>query len=106
MFNLAKNFLTGKAAQTYVNSMISRYGEVKDLRIDTQAKTIDLVVALHGETEPLKVRVDKYSVQQKGERHYVQIIKCTCSRPWVQNLVEDFAQGKPVEVPQWAVAAL
>jgi hypothetical protein len=106
MFNLAKNFMTGKAAQTYINSMIARYGEVRDLKIDTQAKTVDLVCALHGESELVKVRVDKYEIQKKGNQHFARILKCTCSRPWLQALVEDFAQNRPVEVPSWAVNAL
>jgi hypothetical protein len=106
MFNLAKNFMTGKAAQTYINGMIARYGEVKDLKIDTQAKTVDLVCALHGERELVKVRVDQYAIEKKGDKHFARILKCTCSRPWLQALVEDFAQGRPVEVPPWAVSAL
>jgi hypothetical protein len=106
MFNLAKNMMTGKAAQMYVNKLIARYGEVRDLRIDPDRKTIDLVCHLLGEGEPLKVRVDKYAVQQKGDRHFVQLVQCTCSRQWVQNLIEDYAKGRPVEIPSWAASAL
>ncbi|MDB6167407.1 MAG: hypothetical protein JWM88_271 [Verrucomicrobia bacterium] len=106
MFNRAKDFMTGKAAQTYINGMIGRYGEVRDLRIDTEAKTLELVCTLRGEAEPVTVRVDKYEIVQKGEKHFAQIVKCTCSRPWLQALVEDFAQSRPIEVPPWAVSAL
>lgn len=106
MFNSTKNFMTGKAAQLYVNNLIARYAVLKDLKIDAQNKTVEIVCQLHGETEPIRVRVDKYLLQEKGEQRFVQIVKCTCSRPWVQNLVEDFVQGRQVEVPPWAMAAL
>jgi hypothetical protein len=106
MFNLAKNFMTGKAAQVYVNNLISRYAVLQDLKIDTQNKTVDLVCQLHGETEPVRVRIDRYVIQERGEQRFVEVLKCTCSRPWIQALVEDFVQGRPVEVPSWASAAL
>lgn len=106
MFNLAKNFMTGKAAQVYVNNLIARYAVLQDLKIDTQNKTVDLLCLLHGECEPVRVRIDQYAIQERGEKRFVQVMKCTCSRPWIQALVEDFVQGRPVEVPPWASAAL
>lgn len=106
MFNLAKNFMTGKAAQVYVNNLIARYAVLQDLKIDTQNKTVDLLCLLHGEREPVRVRIDKYVIQERGEQRFVEVQKCTCSRPWIQALVEDFVQGRPVEVPSWASAAL
>ena len=106
MFNLAKNFMTGKAAQVYANNLIARYGVVQDLKIDTQNKTVDLVCQLHGESQPVRVRIDKYVIQGRGEKRFVEVVKCTCSRPWIQALVEDFVQGRSVEVPSWASAAL
>src|SRR5476651_149850 len=106
MFNSAKNFMAGKAAQLYVNNLIARYAVLQDLKIDAQNKTVEVVCLPHGETEPIRVKIDKYSVQEKGGQHFVQIVKCTCSRPWVQHLVEDFAQGRRVEVPSWALGVL
>jgi hypothetical protein len=106
MFNLAKNFMTGKAAQVYVNNLIARYAVLQDLKIDTQNKTVDLLCQLHGETQPVRVRIDKYVIQERGEKRFVEVVKCTCSRPWIQALVEDFVQGRSVEVPSWASAAL
>src|SRR5476651_1794189 len=101
MFNSAKNFMAGKAAQLYVNNLIARYAVLQDLKIDTQNKTVEVVCLLHGETEPVRVRVDQYLVQEKGGKHFAQIVKCTCSRPWVQSLVEDFGLGRQIEVPSW-----
>ncbi len=106
MFNSVKNFMAGKAAQTYVNNLISRYGVLQDLKIDAQNKTVEVLCLPHGETDPIRVRIDQYAVVQKGEKHFVRIVKCTCSRPWLQSLVEDFVQGREVEVPSWALTAL
>jgi hypothetical protein len=106
MFEAAKNLMISKGAQMYANKLISRYGVVNDLKIDPQKKTVDAVCQLHGETTPITVRVERYSVVEKAGKKYVQVSKCSCSRPWAQALVEDFIVGKQVEVPAWAVDSL
>lgn len=106
MFNIAKNFLAGKATQAYVNQRITRYGVLQELTIDAQNKTVDLVCALHGETEPLKLRIEEYRIEERAGKSFIRIVRCTCSRPWVQHLLEDFARDRPVEIPPWALAVL
>ncbi len=106
MFTAAKNHLASKAARLYANNLIGRYAELQELYIDSQKKTIDLVCALRGETEPVVVRVGQYTLSKDGENTFMRIAQCTCSRPWIQGLVEDFVQGQPIPVPSWAVVAL
>jgi hypothetical protein len=106
MFTAAKNALAGKAAQVYVNNLISRYGRLQDLKIDTNAKTVEAACLLHGETEALIVKVGRYAIQREGDRCFIQASACSASRPWLQNLLEDHVQGKRIELPAWAAAAL
>ncbi|HWA10846.1 MAG TPA: hypothetical protein VG838_15510 [Opitutaceae bacterium] len=105
MFGAAKNFMASKAAQTYVNGLISRYGTLRDLQIDAANKRVQLVCELHGETDPIRLSVS-YRVQERGGQRFAQITGCACARPWVQHLVEDFVQGRDVEVPGWAVSMI
>ena len=106
MFESAKNALAGKAAQVYLNNLISRYGRLQELKIDSKAKTVEAVCLLQGETNPVVVRVGKYEILSEGERWFVQASACTSSRPWLQNLLEDHLPGKRIELPAWAAAAL
>ena len=106
MFEAAKNMMISKGAQMYVNKMIARYGSVSDLKIDPQNKTVDVVCQLNGEASPITVTVQKYGVVERGGKKYVQVMKCTSSRAWIQNLVEDYIVGKQVEIPSWAVDSL
>jgi hypothetical protein len=106
MFNAAKDAFTSKAAQTYINQRIARYGQVQTLRIDSRTKTMELICQLDGEAAPIAVRVQKYVVREVDGKKYVSVASCACSRPWLQNLLNDLAVGLEVPVPSWAAAAL
>ncbi|MDF3057155.1 MAG: hypothetical protein K0R17_1370 [Rariglobus sp.] len=106
MFTAAKDALSSQAARQYVNGLIKRYGEVVDLKINSKAKSVDIVCALKGEHEPVSVRVESYRIESEGPRRFVHIGTCTASRPWLQALLEDHARGRRLELPSWAAAAL
>jgi hypothetical protein len=106
MFTAAKDALSSQAARQYVNGLIKRYGEVLELKINSKAKSVDIVCALTGEREPVALRIENYRIESDGPKRFVQIGDCTCSRPWLQNLLEDQARGRRFELPPWAAAAL
>ncbi|HWA87917.1 MAG TPA: hypothetical protein VG710_16930 [Opitutus sp.] len=102
-----KNAIASKAAQTYANQRIARYGEVQDLRIDAQRKTIEVVCQLRGEAAPITVRVTGYALRDTPDGGKVlRLGPCTCDRPWLENLIADFAADRDIPVPTWAAAAL
>lgn len=106
MFNAAKDAIAGRAAQSFINERIRRYGKVQQLTIDSTQKRVEAVCLLEGESTPVTVRVGNYVVLSEGSKRFVQISNCTCSRPWLQNLLTDFADGRRFELPAWAAAAL
>lgn len=106
MFNAAKDALASRAAQTYLNERLSRYGKVEKLKIDSAGKRMEVICLLDGEPTPITVRVEHYAVESEGAKRFLRVSNCTCSRPWLQNLLNDFATGRRVELPSWAAAAL
>jgi len=106
MFNAAKDAIAGRAAQTYLNNLIGRYGRLERLKIDSAKKQMEIVCLLEGETVPIMVRVGNYVVQAEGDKKFLQVSDCTCSRPWLQNLLTDYVNGRRVELPAWAASAL
>lgn len=106
MFTAAKDALASQAARTYANGLIKRYGEVKELKIDSRAKTVHAVCRLIGETEPVTVNVGAYRIVNEGGTTLVEITACSCSRAWLQNLLEDQVCGRRLKLPGWAAAAL
>ena len=49
MFQAAKNAITSKAAQVYLNGLLTRYGEVQRVKIDSTERTIAITVRLKGD---------------------------------------------------------
>ena len=106
MFNAAKDTMTSRAAQFYVNSQIARYGEVKNLKIDSRQKTVEVSCLLHGETSAIGIRIENYTVESAGDKKFFQATDISCTRPWLQNLLADFAKNRRVELPSWAQGVL
>ena len=80
MFNAAKDAFTSKAAQTYINQRIARYGEVQLLKIDSRNKTMEMSCQLAGEPTPVTVRVENYDVREAAGKKLLRIGACVCSR--------------------------
>ena len=106
MFTAAKDAMTSKAAQAFVNQRIARYGEVRTLKLDSRNKTVEVVCHLIGERDPVSIRINNYEIRDVGGKKVLRIGDCTCSRPWLQNLFEDYGRGREVPVPPWAASAL
>lgn len=106
MFAAAKDAIASQTARRYANGLISRYGEVQELKIDSRGKSVEVVLALLGETAPVRVRIDRYQIETIEGKSYLTLLAATCSRPWLQNLFEDHARGQRREVPSWAATVL
>jgi hypothetical protein len=106
MLNSVKDAVAARAALLYLNGRIARYGRLDDLRIDSRAVTIEAACLLHGETAPVTIRIGRYTIEEKDGRRFIRVGACSCTRPWLQSLMEDFVQDRPFELPAWAAAAL
>jgi len=106
MINALKDAVTSRAALAFVNQQITRYGIVQDLKIDSRRKTVEVSCLLHGESAPIQIKVENYVVETVGDKKFVAVTGFVCSRPWLQNLLADFAKNRRVELPPWAAAAL
>jgi hypothetical protein len=106
MFTAAKDAVASQAARTYVNGLIARYGQVRELKIDSRAKTLTVVCELLGESEPVSVLVESYRITSDGGQHFVELVTCRSSRTWLQNLLADHACGRRLVLPGWAAKVL
>jgi hypothetical protein len=106
MFSAAKDLMTSKAAKAYVNNFIARYGKVNELQIDSKRHRVEVVCELNGEASPIGVTIEKYAVENKGAKTYIQVLDSSATRPWMQAVMRDHLHGRKFEVPSWAASAL
>ncbi len=106
MFNAAKDALASRAARTWANNLIARYGKVQDLKIDSRRKTVEVSCLLDGESSPITIRVENYVVETERDKKFIRATGFSCTRPWLQNLLTDFGHRQRVELPPWAATAL
>ncbi len=106
MFSAAKDLMTSKAAKAYANNLISRYGAVDDLSIDSKRNRIDVVVRLNGEATPIGVTIEKYQLVQEDGKNFVEVLDSSSTRPWLQAVMRDHLHGRRFALPSWAAAAL
>lgn len=106
VFSAAKDAVTSKAAQTFLNQRIARYGEVRTLRLDSKNKRAEVVCQLQGEPEPISICVERYELRQHDGGMFVELGRCTCNRVWLENLLNDFGRGREIPLPSWASGAL
>lgn len=106
MLQAAKDAMTSRAALSFLNREVARYGEVLELRINSREKTVEASCRLRGESEPVDIRVGHYEIESAAGRSFVRATGFTSNRPWLQSLLTDFMQNRPFELPPWAAEIL
>jgi len=106
MFTASKDALASRAAQTWANSLIARYGKVQEVKIDSRRKTVEVTCLLNGEPSSITIGILNYVIDSEEGKKFVRATEFRCTRPWLQSVLTDFGHRKRVELPSWAAAAL
>jgi hypothetical protein len=106
MLNAAKDVLASKAAQTWANSLIARYGKVQNVKLDSRRKTVEISCLLDGEPTPITIKIENYMIEIERDKKYIRATNFSCTRPWLQTLLTDFGPKQRIELPPWAAAVL
>ncbi len=97
---------TAWAVRQYVNHRLKLFGQMTTLQIDAAKRTASFDLELKGETQPLRVTVDRYELTTVGDKTFVEIKEFHTSREWINLLAREFLKGKKFEVPEAAKALL
>lgn len=92
--------------KTWANTLIARYGQVQELKIDSRLKTVAVTCLLEGEVTPITIKVENYVVETERGKKFIRATGFSCTRPWLQNVLMDFGPKQRIELPPWAAAAL
>ncbi len=102
MFNLlnkGKDVALSIAIKNIVSSKIDKFGEVSKLELDSQLKTMLVEVELKGDTSPLEVVVEKYSIEERDEAYFLKIHEVKTSREWLNIVIKEYIDSQEFELP-------
>jgi hypothetical protein len=81
-------------------SVLAPYGQARELRLDSKARSAEIVVDLKGEPEPVTVVVGRYDLFEKEGATYVVLHDVSTSREWMTELVRRNVIERPFKVPK------
>ncbi|WP_221031419.1 hypothetical protein [Actomonas aquatica] len=106
MFRALKDSVAASTARRLLNQHLARYGSVEALHLDSRNRRLEVTGTPHGEAEPVTLVIDRYELDRTADTVHLRVLDCTCSRPWLQALIEDHLYHRPLEIPRWAAAFL
>lgn len=94
-----KDKALSKALEVLGETVISRYGKLIGIRLDSLTRRIEAEVLLRGETAPLSVSIENYEIVSEEGKSFITCNKISVSREWMKILADDLLKEKKLEIP-------
>jgi hypothetical protein len=98
-FARAKDAAVEQAIRLFVSSKLNRYGELRQLNVDTSARRLTAELQMRGDPLPLIISEAYYEIQQENDEWFLALRSIKVSREWVQNLLEDYGAKLRFKIP-------
>lgn len=105
-----KDAVVGKGLQELANWNVD-FGRVRNLKLDSRARRLEIELDLRGESEAVRVVVEDYRLSEGPDGLAIEAGKVTTSREWLTVLAQRFVVGRPWALPvppayRWLVTRL
>ena len=77
-----------------------------NLQIDSHKKRIWMEVELKGESEPIRIEVGRYELEERDNKSYLVVKELQASREWIDILAKSYFDGYAIEIPSQLAKAL
>jgi len=101
-----KDMAMSALATPVLGKYIQPYGKLESLAINSSEKRIVIRVLPQGEDHAVTVTVYGGAIVSEAGRQFFTWESAKVSRPWIQQLAEDFLPEKRIAVPANAAAIL
>ena len=64
----SKDRLISARIKQELNIQLARYGQVLDVKLNTREQSVELSMALKGESDPITVKIGKYSLTKENDQ--------------------------------------
>lgn len=110
-FNKTKDHLLDVAGKAAARKWFIPYGDMLDLSINTQDKTLSATLLLNGETQPIQLELKHYQLDQEDGKTFLVIdpADVATSREWLNQVVTNALKPMRLEIPSqyaWVVKLL
>ena len=104
----AKNAAAQAALRHLLEKHAGPYAELREVKVDTKARTISAVLRPKGPDERDLDLTLGYALVMHGktEMKALEVTQAESTRPWVQDLARDHLVGRTFELPKAAAALL
>ena len=97
----AKDLLIESTAPAILNqTLMADYGKITTLELDSRAKKLHVEALLRGESEPIRVEIDSYELEQRNGDVYLKIKQISTSREWITTLARQELVNRPIRLPR------
>jgi len=105
---LVSDQTTGWGLREYLNYKIKPLGMITTLQIDTAGQKGSLEINLKGETQPVRITLNRYELTAEGDKHFLEIKDIQTSREWMTVVAVELAKSGKLkfEVPEMAKTLL
>ncbi len=86
--------------KTVINQVIKSYGTVLAFKIDSRDRSFLIELVLKGETQPIRIEIDKYEFIKHDDYSSVVIYSLTANREWMQTVMDLFVLNKEFPLPE------
>lgn len=90
------SLIKNTSARLFINHFMAEFGEVTELAIDSDDRSITARIALRGEVLPVEVRAVRYRIEEDG----LVIEQFACERDWIATVLNRFLAGHKLTVPK------
>lgn len=94
-----KDKTVSKALEVLGETVVSRYGTLSGLTLDSLTRRIDLELVLKGDDVPVTLTLHEYRFLTEDDKSYVIISRVEVSREWMELLAADLLVGRRFEIP-------
>ena len=106
LLDKAKGPAVSLAAKTFLSSYLQKYGQMLNFSVQPDTKKIYAEILLKGEDSPIKIHLDGYELDGPAGKPTLRVAKVSASREWLEVVLREFVEGKPIELPPKAAPLL
>ena len=105
-FDAAKGPAVSLAAKAFLSSYLEKYGKMLHLSVQPDTKKITAEILLKGEASPIQLTLDGYEITGPAGKPTLRVAKVSASREWLEVVLREFVEGKPIDLPPKAAPLL